>query len=123
MVKGLAPAHTYIRCVEVAILRRILYRTPQREPGWLVFPRAVAEDLDLEPELIKVMCRSLRDRGLLELGKAFSEDGRVMGSGYALTAKGELFTKRHLENAIGNAIADPDLEPQKKPDASAGLSG
>ena len=49
----------------------------------------LAKETGLPECMVRCICRELTDRGLLQFSKGlWSEDGRLAGAGYALTAKG-----------------------------------
>ena len=56
------------------------------EEGWVIFPRGIANTLEIDIRVVKAVCHCLRDAGLIQLGRCFNEDGRVAGSGYQLTS-------------------------------------
>ena len=46
------------------------------------------KECDLDREVVGGFMRSMRNRGLVEYGTGFSEDGMVAGAVYAITQKG-----------------------------------
>ena len=45
----------------------------------------------LDREIVRGGCRSLCNRGFMELGNGLTEDGLTAGAGYTLTMKGEFY--------------------------------
>jgi len=63
---------------------------------WAVFPRYVADNIEIDKSYVTTVCKELRNKGLLEFVQVFTEDMRVAGSGYQITPAGRTYLKRRM---------------------------
>lgn len=80
--------------LEMSILGPMYDETPSYYRYCYFFPFKCMETwTGLDRELIRGLCKSMRNRGIVEYGHGFDEDGYTAGAGYTLTRKGEMYLK------------------------------
>lgn len=75
--------------IEYLILQVMVDDTPLEYRYEYFFPfSCFTRRLTLDREQVRGHLRSMRNRGLTEYGRGFTEDGEVAGAGYTMTVKG-----------------------------------
>ena len=86
--------------IELSILRFMEEETPREYRfGWYMPIRYIEQQLTIDFAITRGFLHSMKTRGLVEFGRGFNDDGLVAGSGYTLTARGELHVKALREAA------------------------
>ena len=84
-----------VEMIELRILELLDERTPSEYDLWYFKFSFIMTHCGLDREVVGGFMRSMRNRGLVEYGAGFDEDGMTTGGGYAITRKG----RNHLKGA------------------------
>lgn len=86
--------------IELVLLNAMDDGTPSEYKWGFYFPfRWFERVTQMDREIVRGFMRSMRNRGLVEYGHGFDEDGFTAGSGYTLTPRGDAHLK-HLKTQL-----------------------
>lgn len=96
--------------IELVLLHMMVEETPSEYLyGWYFHFKCFERASGMDREIVRGFLRSMRNRGLVQHGVGFTDDGQVAGGGYTLIPAGMMHyqnLKVQLRNAPLAAVAE-----------------